>query len=89
MESKIIKYTIHMWIIGFLIQILLHKHKVEQTEVISRLLFTFINPTLQEHLVRTFTVSQCTFICFNYDVTIQSHLEGIQSTQLMCSLCSI
>ena len=32
MESKIIEYRI----------ILLHKYKVEQTEVISRLLFTFL-----------------------------------------------
>ena len=46
-----------MWIVGFRIQTLLHKCKVGQTEVISRLLFTFITYKLQEHLVGTFTVS--------------------------------
>ena len=47
MECKIIEYGI----------ILLHKYKVEQTEVISRLLFTFASHKLQENLVRTFTFS--------------------------------
>ena len=42
MESKIIEYRI----------ILLYKYKVEQTEVISRLLFTFFTHKLQERLVR-------------------------------------
>ena len=47
MESKIIEYGI----------ILLNKYKVEQTEVISTLLFTFVTYKLLEHLVRTFTFS--------------------------------
>ena len=41
MESKVIEYGI----------ILLHGYKVEQTEVISRLLFFFYDK-LQKHLVR-------------------------------------
>ena len=44
MESKIIIYGI----------ILLHKYKVEQTVVISRLLFAFVTYKLQENLVRIF-----------------------------------
>ena len=47
MESKIIEYGI----------ILLHKYKVEQTEVISRFLFTFVTHKLGEHLFTTFTFS--------------------------------
>ena len=47
MESKVIEYGI----------ILLHKYKLQQTEVIYRLLFTFVTHKLQEHLVRTFTFS--------------------------------
>ena len=50
MESKVIKY-------GIPIQTLLRKYKVGQTEVISRLLFTFITHKLQEYLVRAFTLS--------------------------------
>ena len=42
---------------GFLTKTLLHKYNVEQTEVISSFLFTFITHNLQEHLVVTFTVS--------------------------------
>ena len=37
-----------MWIAGFPILILLHKSKVELTDIITRLLFTFI--TNREHL---------------------------------------
>ena len=44
-----------MWITGSPIQVLLHKYKVEQTEIISRLLFT--NHKVHEHLVGTFTIS--------------------------------
>ena len=38
-----------MWVTGFPIQILLHKYKVEQTEVISTLLFNFMTLKLQEY----------------------------------------
>ena len=46
------------------IQILLHKSKEERTEVISRLLFTFVTHKLQEHLsfYNTFSYLFC-----NYD----------------------
>lgn len=47
MESKIIEYEM----------ILLHKYKLEQTEVICRLLFISFTHKLQEHLVRTFPFS--------------------------------
>ena len=46
MDSKIIEFGI----------ILLHKYKVEQTELIFRLLFTFL-PTNCVWLDRTFTLS--------------------------------
>ena len=46
-----------MLITGFPIQILLHKYKVEQVEVMSRWLITFITHKLQEHLVGIFTIS--------------------------------
>ena len=39
-----------MLIDGFPIQILLPKSKEERTEVISRLLFTFVTHKLQKHL---------------------------------------
>ena len=42
---------------GFLIEILLHIYNVQQTEVISGFLLTFITQKLLEHLVRVFTVS--------------------------------
>ena len=48
MEGKIIEYGI----------ILLHKYKVEQTEVMSRLLFTFLLTNYKNvWLDRTFTFS--------------------------------
>ena len=40
----------------FLIEILLHIYNVQQTEVISGFLFTFITHKLWEHLVDVFTV---------------------------------
>ena len=67
-----------MWRNGFQIQFLLHKYRVEHTEVISMLLFTFITRKLQEHLVGTFTVSNTlSYLCHNYNVTnlkSESHL---------------
>ena len=42
---------------GFLIEILLHIHNVQQTEVISGSLFTFITYKLWEHLAWGFTIS--------------------------------
>ena len=42
---------------GFLIETLLHGYNVQQTEVISGFLFTFITYQLWEHLVRVFTIS--------------------------------
>ena len=42
---------------GFLNEILLHRYYVQQTEVISSFLFSFITHKLQEYLVRAFTVS--------------------------------
>ena len=42
---------------GFLTEILLHVYNVQQTEVISGFLFTFITHQLWEHLVGVFTVS--------------------------------
>ena len=42
---------------GFLIEILLHIYNVQQTEVISGFLFTFITHKLWEHLVGVFSVS--------------------------------
>ena len=41
MESELTEYTI-LWVAGFPILILLHKSKVEHTDKITRLLFTFI-----------------------------------------------
>ena len=46
---------------GFLIEILLHIYNVQQTEVISGFLFTFITHKLWEHLVDVFTVSSYIF----------------------------
>ena len=42
---------------GFLTEILLHIYNVQQTEVISGFLFTFITHKLWEHLAGVFTVS--------------------------------
>ena len=42
---------------GFLIETLLHGYNVQQTEVISGFLFTFITYQLWEHLVGVFTIS--------------------------------
>ena len=42
---------------GFLIEILLHIHNVQQTEVTSGSLFTFITYKLWEHLAWGFTIS--------------------------------
>ena len=44
---------------GFLIEILLHIYNVQQTEVISGFLFTFITHKFWEQLVIVFTVSKC------------------------------
>ena len=48
-----------MQITGFIkfLYNLLHKYKVEQAEVISRWLFTFVTNKLQEHLFGTFNFS--------------------------------
>ena len=43
--------------IDFLIEILLHIYNVQQTEVISGFLFTFITHKLWEHLAGVFTIS--------------------------------
>ena len=42
---------------GFLIETLLQIHNVQQAEVVSGFLFTFITHKLWEHLVEDFTVS--------------------------------
>ena len=41
----------------FLIEILLHIYNVQQREVISGFLFTFITHKLREHLAGVFTIS--------------------------------
>ena len=51
------------------IQILLHKSKKERTEVISRLLFTFVRHKLQEYLSFSNIFS---YLFHNYDVTSYS-----------------
>ena len=43
-----------MWIAGFPILILLHKSKVEHTDIITRFLFTFITHTEHLHFPNTF-----------------------------------
>ena len=50
-------WTCDMSTRGFLIETLLHIYNVQQTEVISGFLFTFINHKLWEHFVRVFTLS--------------------------------
>ena len=62
-----------MSINGIPIQILVPKSKEEQTEVITRLLFTFVTHKLQEHLNFSNTFS---YLFHNYDVT---SLENIHS----------
>ena len=42
---------------GFLIEILLHIYSLQQAEVVSGFLFTFITHKFWEHLVGVFTVS--------------------------------
>ena len=56
---------------GFLIGILLHIYNVQQAEVISGFLYTFITHKLWEHLVGVFTIFLNIFKLFfnNYDVT--------------------
>ena len=56
---------------GFLIEILLHIYNVQQTEVISVFLFTFITYKLGGHIVGVFTVSLIHIETFfnDYDVT--------------------
>ena len=73
-----------MSINGFPIQILLPKSKEEWTEVITRLLFTFVTPKLQEHL--NFSLHFMIFLNFfntfsylfrNYDVTSLENIHLI------------
>ena len=56
---------------GFLIKILLQSYNVQQTEVISDFLLTFITHKLWEYLVGVLTVSWFIFkVLFNdYDIT--------------------
>ena len=63
-----------MSINGFPIQILLPKSKKERTEVISRLLFTFVTHKLQEHLNFSNTFS---YLFHNYDVTSLENIHSI------------
>ena len=58
------------------IQILLHKSKEERTEVISRLLFTFVTLKLQEYLNFSNIFS---YLFHNYDVTSYSLNHILQS----------
>ena len=60
---------------------LLPKSKEKRTEVISRLLFTFVAYKLQKYLNFSNT---CSYLFHNYHVTsleniIQSHFESMQS----------
>ena len=75
-----------MSINGFRIQILLPKSKEEWTEVISRLLSTFVTHKLQEHLnfsihflsfSELFQYISCLF--HNYDVTGLENIHSITS----------
>ena len=56
------------------IQILLHKSKEERTEVISRLLFTFVTHKLREHLNFSNTFS---YLFHNCDVTSLENINSI------------
>ena len=42
---------------GFLIEILLHRYNVQQTDVMPGFLFTFITHKLKDHLFGVFTAS--------------------------------
>ena len=53
---------------------LLHKSKEQRTEVIPRLLFTFITHKLQEHLNFSNTFS---YLIHNYDVTSLGNINSI------------
>ena len=64
------------------IQVLLLKSKLERTEVISRLLFTFVTHKLKEHLNFSATFS---YMFHNYDVT---SLENIHSVTVFESMQS-
>ena len=65
-----------MSINGF-IQVLLHKSKEEWTEVIFRLLFTFVTCKLKEHLNFSDTFS---YLFHNYDSQVRKYLfNRIQS----------
>ena len=55
-------------------QILLHKSKEERTEVIFRLLFTFVTDKLQEHLNFSNTFS---YLFQNYDITSVENTHSI------------
>ena len=54
---------------GFLVEILLQRHIVEQTDVISVFLFTFITHKQQDHLVGHFLFSNI-FSNFFHDYDI-------------------
>ena len=56
------------------IQILLHKSKEVRTEVISRMLFTFVTYKFQEHLnfLNTFL-----YLFHSYDVTSLENIHSI------------
>ena len=70
-----------MSINGFPIQILLPKSKEERTEVISRLLSTFVTHKLQEHL--NFSIhflnffNTFSYLFHNYDVTSLENIHSI------------
>ena len=71
-----------MSITGFQIQILLPKSKEERTEVISRLLSTFVTHKLQEHL-NLFSIhflnffNTFSYLFHNYDVTSLENIHSI------------
>ena len=56
------------------IQISLHKSKEEWTELISRLLFTFVTHELQEHFNFSNTFS---YLFHNYDITSLENIHSI------------
>ena len=58
------KWLKKMSINGLIHQVLLHKSNEEQTEVIFRLLFTFVTCKLKEHLNFSDTFS---YLLHNYD----------------------
>ena len=79
MESKIIEYGI----------IFLHKYKVEQTKLISRLLFNFLVKNYKKvwwdsnikFFLTHFHTSVTVAISRVKEMFIQSHFESMQSTQ--------